>query len=321
VVDLRAGSTFDFSGTLNVGDDHNVIVYIVGQGTFYWHAGTTMSGGGQLGLQGLNVSLQGDVTTSPNFENVGILGGTVNGPGTLTNSSGASLGLGQNAIINTPLLNKGYLGVLWGTINGPLTTIAESTISVVHDQYNTGTLTVANGFTNHGNIQLTNAYANDSGSAELAVTSGTLVNAADGTIETLAGAHVGPRKLTAALDNQGTVNINVNTTLAGNLSNSGTLTIFPGATLTVTGNYTQVSAGTLDVQLGGSPASGQFGKLTVNGTATLAGTLQIDVVNGYGGNPGDVFTVLTFGSRSADFDTLVLPPGAVWDVNTGTVGC
>jgi hypothetical protein len=315
-VSLHAGSTFDFSGTLNVGE--HVIVYIVNQGpnpgTFYWHAGTTMSGPGQLGLLGLNVSLQGDVSTSPGFGNVALVGGTVNGPGTLTNSSGASLGLGQNEIINTPLLNQGYLGVLSGRINGPLTTDATSTLSMSHVE--SGTLTVANGFTNHGIIRLTSDY--DNGPATLEVTNGVLVNAADGRIETLVGAHGGPRTLAAALDNQGTVNINVNTTLAGSLSNSGTLTIGPGATLTVSDNYTQGSAGTLDVQLGGSPASGQFGKLAVSGTATLAGTLQVDLVNGYGGNLGDVFTILTFGSRTGDFDNFNLPPGAIWDPNAGT---
>jgi outer membrane autotransporter protein len=96
--------------------------------------------------------------------------------------------------------------------------------------------------------------------------------------------------------------------------------IAAGATLRVNGNYTQSATGTLDVQLGGPPPSGQFSKLIVGGTATLAGTLQVDLVNGYGGNPGDVFTILTFGSRMGDFnDPPILPPGAVWDVNTGTV--
>jgi hypothetical protein len=78
-------------------------------------------------------------------------------------------------------------------------------------------------------------------------------------------------------------------------------------------------SGTLDVQLGSPPAGRQYGSLTVYGTATLAGTLQVDLVNGYGGNPGDVFTISTFGSRMGDFDNLNLPPGAAWNASTGTV--
>ena len=57
----------------------------------------------------------------------------------------------------------------------------------------------------------------------------------------------------------------------------------------------------------------------VGATATLAGTLEVDLANGYGGNPGDVFTILSSGSRVGDFDNLILPPGAAWDASIGTV--
>jgi hypothetical protein len=107
--------------------------------------------------------------------------------------------------------------------------------------------------------------------------------------------------------------------LLDSFTNDGTVIIAAGMTFQVGGTYTQNGTGTLEVQLGGSPASGLFGKLVVGGTATLAGTLQVDLVNGYGGNPGDVFTILTFGSRMGDFDNLLLPPGAAWDASTGTV--
>jgi hypothetical protein len=89
-------------------------------------------------------------------------------------------------------------------------------------------------------------------------------------------------------------------------------------TFQVGGTYTQSGTGTLEVQLGGPPASALFGKLVV-GSATLHGTLQVDLVNGYVGIPDDVFRILTAGSVMGDFDNLVLPPGAVWDVSTGTV--
>jgi hypothetical protein len=118
----------------------------------------------------------------------------------------------------------------------------------------------------------------------------------------------------------GTIDVESGTLrLIDSFTNDGTVIIAAGATFQVFGNYTQGGTGTLDVQLGGNPASGQFGKLIVGGTATLAGTLQVDLVNGYGGNPGDAFTILTFGSRVGDFDNLNLPPGAAWDVNTGKV--
>jgi hypothetical protein len=111
--------------------------------------------------------------------------------------------------------------------------------------------------------------------------------------------------------------------LQGSFTNAGTAVIAPGMNFRVAGDYTQSMGGTLDVQLGGPPASRQYGSLTVSGTATLAGTLQVDLVSGYGGNPGDAFTILNFGARVGDFDNQILPPGAAWAVDdqhrTGTV--
>ena len=60
----------------------------------------------------------------------------------------------------------------------------------------------------------------------------------------------------------------------GNVSNQGTLGFFGApSVITITGNYTQSSAGTLDVDLGGTSLS-QYDQLQVSGTATLAGTLE-----------------------------------------------
>ena len=86
----------------------------------------------------------------------------------------------------------------------------------------------------------------------------------------------------------------------------------------MTGNYLQGPTGTLEVQLGDVPASGQFGLLVVDNQATLNGTLQIDLVNGDPGNPGDTFPIVTFGSRSGDFTTLSLA-GGTWAPDDGTV--
>jgi hypothetical protein len=106
--------------------------------------------------------------------------------------------------------------------------------------------------------------------------------------------------------------------LTDSFTNDGTVIIAAGMTFQVGGPYTQSGTGTLEVQFGGPPASGLFGKLVL-GSATLHGTLQVDLVNGYGGIAGDVFRILTAGSVMGDFDNLILPPGAVWDVNTETV--
>jgi hypothetical protein len=124
----------------------------------------------------------------------------------------------------------------------------------------------------------------------------------------------------AAVNNAGllTVESGRTFTLAGDFTNTGKLTLGPGSTFRVAGNYTQDAAGTLEVQLGDVPASGQFGQLVVDHQATLNGTLQVDLVNGYPGNPGDTFPVVTFGARGGDFATLNLA-GGTWDPDAGTV--
>jgi outer membrane autotransporter protein len=74
----------------------------------------------------------------------------------------------------------------------------------------------------------------------------------------------------------------------------------PG-TLTIFGNYTQTADGVLDIEIGG-PAAGQYDRLVINGTASLAGTLNVIILNGYRPDAGASFGVLTFHSHSGDFD-------------------
>ena len=66
----------------------------------------------------------------------------------------------------------------------------------------------------------------------------------------------------------------------GNVSNQGTLGFFGApSVITITGNFTQTSAGTLDVDLGGTSLS-QYDQLEVSGTSTLAGTLSVSLIDG-----------------------------------------
>jgi uncharacterized protein YhjY with autotransporter beta-barrel domain len=91
----------------------------------------------------------------------------------------------------------------------------------------------------------------------------------------------------------------------GNVANSGTLSpgLANGApdTLAVAGNFSQAPNGTLVIQLA-SPTS--FDRLAVTGAAALAGTVQLDTVNGY--DPlGQSFTFLTApGGVTGTFGTI-----------------
>jgi hypothetical protein len=93
-------------------------------------------------------------------------------------------------------------------------------------------------------------------------------------------------------------------TAAASFTNRGNLTIGPGSVFTVTGDYSQSPTATLEVQISACPDTGQFGQLVVAGQASLAGTLTVTLLNGFVPQVGDSYQVLTFGTRTGDFDTI-----------------
>ncbi|HOC54034.1 MAG TPA: Ig-like domain-containing protein [Verrucomicrobiota bacterium] len=86
--------------------------------------------------------------------------------------------------------------------------------------------------------------------------------------------------------------------------------VSPGSSLgmiTVNGNYTQTASGMLQMELGGlTPGSG-FDKMVVNGQATLAGTINVTLANGFTPSFSDAFPILTCSTRSGSFATINLP--------------
>jgi hypothetical protein len=97
----------------------------------------------------------------------------------------------------------------------------------------------------------------------------------------------------------------------GTLGGSGTIdgslvadggTVAPGdpTTLTITGDYTETAAGTLELELGGT-APGAYDTLAVGGTATLGGTLDVVLFGGFQPQAGQLFTIITAGQIVGDF--------------------
>jgi hypothetical protein len=111
------------------------------------------------------------------------------------------------------------------------------------------------------------------------------------------------------------VTINAGGTLAGsgtidaNVINSGTVS--PGSptgtgTLTINGNYTQTAGGVLDAGLESPKAIDQ---VMISGLATLAGALNVALLDGFVPASGELFAIMTFGSSSRRFATVIVPPG------------
>ncbi|WP_075090297.1 hypothetical protein [Verrucomicrobium spinosum] len=97
--------------------------------------------------------------------------------------------------------------------------------------------------------------------------------------------------------------------ISGNVHNAGTVS--PGNSighLTIGGNYTQTSGGTLLIEVAGP---GRYDRLTVHGTAHLDGTLRIAALNKHV-SFGDQYPFLHAGKITGRFDRIVMPnPGVL----------
>ncbi len=94
-------------------------------------------------------------------------------------------------------------------------------------------------------------------------------------------------------------------TVAAAVSNAGR--VRPGASpgvLSIGGNYTQTAAGSLDIEIGGTTLGTQYDRLDVAGTATLAGKLNVQFINGFAPAAGDAFPVLLYSGRTGTFSTV-----------------
>src|SRR5207244_1167373 len=94
----------------------------------------------------------------------------------------------------------------------------------------------------------------------------------------------------AIVDIQGGILSGSGGTVISNTTNAGQVN--PGSSagiLTITGNYTQTAAGTLNIELGGTTPGTQFDRLAVSGAASLNGTLNVTRINGFTVTAGDQF--------------------------------
>src|SRR5262245_54250428 len=228
--------------------------------------------GSSGGVQTLDApALPARTLTLANASSIGAQGvlnlasATVNGAGAITNNGTLKF---VGGTVAQAVTNNGTL-----TVNGSTSlsgAFANSAGAMLRVQGTTGatTLTVASGFTNSGAIELTSSGA--ATTATLSITTGTLVNAASGTVSSLVGSG-GARNLTTRFDNQGLITVAQNTTTnkaSVQSTNSGTIDL-------TTGNYTIVVSGT-------SPSFTTTGTINVPAGRTL--TLQGGVVGGAGQN-------------------------------------
>jgi hypothetical protein len=123
--------------------------------------------------------------------------------------------------------------------------------------------------------------------------------------------HVGRMIFNKTLNNntagiiQGTDTLGVS---SATFSNNGN--VKPGASpgvLTIMGDYPQAATAVLQIELGGHNVGSEYDRLNVQGTAQLAGTLEIQLLNSFQPAIGDTFKIMSYDSRIGQFTTLNMP--------------
>ena len=272
------------------------------------------------------------------------VGGTFANTGTVTVGAASLLnllgtynqmGMGVLSVLAGGSLSVSGGGAVGGTFSdaGAFTVVSGPAFTISGRYSEMGTLTVAAGAT----LSVTGAFTNFAGST---LSGGTYV--IGGTFQ-FTGARIVTNAATIVLDGPNSRIINESSndalaglatiaatgsftiqngrafTTAGAFTNLGRLTIGAGSTFTVMGDFTQGASATLEVQLGGTPDTGQFGRLNVTGKASLDGTLEVSLTNGYVPSTGDAFQILTYASRGSPATTFAHPP-AGFDLNYDDVG-
>jgi RHS repeat-associated protein len=207
------------------------------------------------------------------------------------------------------------------TFGGIVAVVNEGTLAKTAGT-GTSQLLINGSLTNTGRIEVHSGTlfldANNITQVSGTVLTGGVWNALDGaTLQFAAGTNITTNNAALALDGAGAAidgidNLAANGgsfsltngatfTTAADFLNSGVLTVGAGSTLAVTGAFTQTSAGTLTIQIGGTPASALFGQVAVTKTATLAGAFDLALVNGFTPTGGQSFGVMSFASASGNF--------------------
>jgi hypothetical protein len=199
-----------------------------------------------------------------------------------------------STLSGAPFTNQGTLLAQGpSAINGTFTTTAGSVVRAQgSSEGGYASLSILNGFTNNGTLELTNANTSSAQDAALTVTNGTLVNVFGASLSSQPGAlGGGSRTLAAQLDNRGTLTMAQALTLSkasAAHSNTGMITLSGGdltvsqsgtnpsftntGTITVQSQTFSITGGGLTVNASGILVSQPSGVIAINGT--LVGTTR-----------------------------------------------
>lgn len=281
--ELTLAGTFTNNGSVTLASTGSGAILRLADGTTLGGAGAvTLSNNGTNYIMGVNGGEH--VTIAP--------GATIHGAGNI--SPGFSGGSNMIKITNQGLIDADISG---------------SALTIRTEQFTNTALT------NAGTLRASNgATLSFTGTSTLTNNGGTLTASAGSTISDAGGNTLLQTDGAIDLDG-GTISFPLGVDLnGGQLIGTGTFNgpirnnggiVGPGHSpgqITINGNYTQGSSGVLNIEIGGNTAGTGYDQLVVHRTATLGGTLNISLINGYRPAVGDVFTILAPNSVTGEFD-------------------
>lgn len=281
------------------------------------YANLPTSGG--MTLSALN-NVYVDAGTNP-LSLAGITTGTGAGTIGLRNSGANDITIGGTTSINDNLIIQSGQNIIFPaaanfstsgglTLNSPTQIAATATVAVA------GVLGGSGAMTNAGTLIKSGAGAGDfsggfANSGTVSVSGGTL-GLSGGYTDSGGALVLGGGTVTAPAAGLvfNTGQLRGSGTVTGNVTHNGTLSVgsSPG-TMSVTGNLTLGAGSNLNIELGGTTQGVNYDLLQVTGTANLNGTMNVTMFGGFTGAAGNIFDVLTYGSRTGNFTTVNFPAG------------
>jgi hypothetical protein len=133
------------------------------------------------------------------------------------------------------------------------------------------------------------------------------------------------------IDNGAQMFLQDNSTIGVDVENSGRLEV--GATptevaldlteagnATISGNFSQGDTGVFGIELGGLVQANEFDVLNITGTARLEGMLEVELIDGFVPDIGNMFQILTAGSVIGTFNPVnALDGGNLFDVDVSVL--
>jgi len=333
------GEVFGLEGVVGLGEDAFGLVTVTGADSLWMSIATLTigeQGDGELFVFNGGTVSSGSGIVGQRLDSVGEV--TLIGPGSTWMIDG-SLDIGQSgsgsllissgaAVLNADFATIGtFAGVGYppgvGGVGDVTVSGVGSTWTISGDLHvgflNDGSLTVSNG----GAVLSTNGFIRTFLGTGVAVVTGpgsTWINTGDlfvtDVLRVLDGAMVAAQSVEieeqGVLEGDGTVQGEVTNRSAVSPGVPTTDPLQPSlGALTVVGNYTQGTDGTLLIDVAAFPPNfneWESDVFAVSGDATLGGSLEVQIV--VGGTPplGTSFEIVTAASVTGEFDTLIAPP-------------